>query len=270
MLPGNFQPPRPSDSLPVPVPVPVPVPETDHDHDRDTDAMTLNHKRTGLRLVSLALAVSTSAATVTPPASAQTAQTMAAPVRVLTILQHIQQTLRTSSYQHSPRIDERQGRYDFDCSAMAQWILARSAPRALATVGGARPLAVDFFRTIARAPTDRPRGGWLQVARVADARPGDVLAWRRPRWFPSRNTGHVAFVVGTPEVTENGVLLRIADASSYNHEDDSRAGGTGFGTGIILITTDPITGAGTGYGWFGRHSGEWIVPTPVAIGRPTN
>ena len=45
---------------------------------------------------------------------------------------------------------------------------------------------------------------------------------------------------------------------------------TGFGTGIILITTDPLTGEGTGYGWFGRLSGEWIVPTPVAIGRPVN
>lgn len=197
-------------------------------------------------------------------------QTATAPIRVVSVIAGIRQNLRVSSYQHSLRVDEHAGRYDFDCSAMASWVLARSAPRALATVGGARPLAADFYRTIARAPSDRPRGGWLRVARVADARPGDVLAWRRPRWFPSHNTGHVAFVVGAPETVAGGVLLRIADASSYNHEDDSRAGATGFGTGIILITTDPVTGEGTGYGWFGRLSGEWIVPTPVAIGRPVS
>jgi hypothetical protein len=194
--------------------------------------------------------------------------TTSATARVLSIIDRIRSNLRSSTYRHTLRVNERVGLYDFDCSAMASWILSRSAPRALATVGGGRPLAVDFFRTIVRAPADRPRSGWQRVARVIDARPGDVLAWQRPRWFPSHNTGHVAFVVGDPEPFANGVLLRIADASSYNHEDDSRGGSTGFGTGVILVTTDPATGEGTGYGWFGRGSGEWVVPTPVVIGRP--
>ncbi len=220
------------------------------------------------RICSLVAAVALAGSVMFAAPRAQ-AQTADASLRVLTIIQRIQQNLRSSTYRHVLHVDERVGLYDFDCSAMASWILARSAPRALATVGGARPLAVDFYRTILRAPANRPRAGWQRVARIADAHPGDVLAWQRPRWFPSHNTGHVAFVIGEPVPFENGVLIRIADASSYNHEEDSRAGGTGFGTGIILVTVDPATGEGTGYGWFGRMSGEWIVPTPVVIGRPS-
>jgi hypothetical protein len=204
---------------------------------------------------------------VTPVVDLRAGSTPAA-ARVLATIDRIRRNLRSSTYRHTLHVDERAGLYDFDCSAMASWILARSARHALAAVGGVRPLAVDFYRAIARAPLDRPRRGWQRIGRVVDARPGDVLAWRRPRWFPSHNTGHVAFVVGNPEPFANGVLLRIADASSYNHEDDSRAGGTGFGTGVLLVTTDPTTGEGTGYGWFGRESGEWVVPTTVVIGRP--
>lgn len=225
-----------------------------------------------LRPARLVLAAALAVALPLTPAvtTAQRAPVLPTPVRVLGVLQRIEQSVQRTSYTHSTRINERQGVYEFDCSAMAAYVLRRAAPRALATVNRGRPVAVDFYRTIVRAPANRPRGGWLRVARVADARPGDVLAWPRPRWFPSRNTGHVAFVVSTPRPFRGGYLVRIADATSIGHQDDSRRGVTGFGQGTILVATDPATGAGTGYGWVGAHTPEnWVIPTPVAVGRPT-
>ena len=58
--------------------------------------------------------------------------------------------------------------------------------------------------------------------------------------------------------------------NQYNHEDDTRNGSTGFGFGTLLITADPSSGAPTGYGWAGRYSGDWVIPTTLAIGRPTD
>jgi hypothetical protein len=111
----------------------------------------------------------------------------------------------------------------------------------------------------------RPRNGWLRIPRIADARPGDVLAWPRPRWFRSNNTGHVAFVAEAPRVTARGVLVRVTDATSVGHQDDPRnreGGPTGFGQGTLLIATDPL------YGWVGARTPEdWMIATPVRVGR---
>lgn len=191
--------------------------------------------------------------------------------RVVGVLQEIHASLRTTRYDHQTRIDPRAGRYEFDCSTMAAWVLGRAAPRARAALPGGRPLAVDFWRAIRDAPTSRSRNGWLQVTRIADARPGDVLAWPRPRWFRSNNTGHVAFVAEAPTVTPRGVLVRVTDATSVGHQDDPRSrdgGPTGFGHGTLLIATDPATGEGTAYGWIGLHTpDEWMIATPVRVGR---
>lgn len=189
--------------------------------------------------------------------------------RVLAVLGDVAATHRVGRYSHDTRVDLRAGRFEWDCSAMAAWVLRRSAPESVRALPHARPVAVDFYRAIARAPTVPSRGPWMHVRRVIDARPGDVLAWPRPRWFPSRNTGHVAFVIAAPVPVAGGVLVRVADATSVGHEDDTRRGQTGFGHGTLLIATDPVTGAGTAYGWAGRYTpAEWMVTTPVVVGRP--
>lgn len=194
-----------------------------------------------------------------------------APQRVLDALARIATTMRSSRYDHDTRVDERAGRYDFDCSAMAAWVLRRSAPQALAAIGSSRPVAAGFARTISHAPVGRFARGWQHVARVADARPGDLLAWERPRWFPSNNTGHVAFVVEAPRPHGLGVLVRIIDSTRYAHQDDTRDtehGQSGFGSGTLLVATNPLTGEGVGYGWFGAQTHpDWIIPTRVVIGR---
>lgn len=197
---------------------------------------------------------------------AQAQRVPTGPVRVLTALENVEARYVSGRYAHSTRINEPQGLYEWDCSAMVGWFLRRATPQAFASLGRPRPLAVDFYRAIAAAPVASPRRGWLQVPRIADARPGDVLAWPRPRWFRSRNTGHVAFVVGVPRPVVGGYLVRIADATSLAHQDDTRRGRTGLGRGTILVTTDAL-GRGTGYGWFGQGCPDCVIPTHVAIGR---
>jgi hypothetical protein len=198
-----------------------------------------------------------------------------ATVKVMNIIEKIEASLLETRYQHVTRVRPHRGEYFFDCSGMASWILRRSAPNALRVVGkpnGKRPLAVHFFKKIARIPIGEKRGPWERVRTAAHARPGDMIAWIRPKWFPSKSTGHVAFVVGSPKINHGpvpGILVRIADASKFKHEDDSRdADVTGYGTGVLLIPTDEKAQP-TGYGWVGSHTKpDWVVPTELVIGRP--
>jgi hypothetical protein len=197
------------------------------------------------------------------------------PERVVAVIDGIRSSLAETRYQHVTRVDPRAGRYFFDCSGMAAWILKRSAPAAFEAVHrpeGGRPLAVHYYRTIARIPPGARRGPWMRVGDAALALPGDVIAWERPKWFESTSTGHVAFVVGRPRPVAQpvrGVLIRIADASKFRHEDDSRPyGGTGFGEGVMLLPVDGDAQP-TGYGWVGAQTPpDWIVPAALVIGRP--
>jgi hypothetical protein len=192
-------------------------------------------------------------------------------------LDEIDRTLRSARYRHDTVVNVRQGRYEFDCSGMIAWVLSRAAPVAhratLRATSGSRPLAADYARHfLSLRDNGRRRDGWLRVGRVQDARPGDVLAWIKPRIVASRNTGHIGFVVQAPvrsQTIANGWLVRIADSSSYQHQDDSREGTnrTGFGRGTLLIVENPDTGAPAAFGWFGENS-AWVLQTAIAIARP--
>jgi hypothetical protein len=198
--------------------------------------------------------------------------------RVMALIISIEQTLRETAYVHATQVDAKRGKYLFDCSGMASWVLRRAAKRAHAAVlhqsGGGRPLARDFYWSIKRTRIGKDSYGWQRVARVSEAVPGDLIAWLKPEIVRSSNTGHVAFVIEAPRPVPdipNAYLLRIADASSYQHQDDSRAesGRTGYGTGTILVLADPNTGEPAAYGWFGLQS-RWVLESKIAIGRPLN
>lgn len=197
----------------------------------------------------------------------------AAAARVVATLTQVRTTIRQTRYEHTTHVRASDGLYLWDCSGMAAWILSRAAPRAFASVGGERPVARDFFRAIARSPTSRARGGWRQLDRLEDARPGDVLSWVRPRDFPSHNTGHVAFVLAAPVKVlsrDDAWAVRVADATSFGHENDTRPQGSdgGYGEGTLLFLVD-AQGRGTAYGWFGSYS-DAVIVTPIVVGRPVS
>lgn len=190
--------------------------------------------------------------------------------RVIAEVRAIQSGLRRTRYQHSTVVRQREGVFLWDCSGMAAWILRRAAPRAMQEIRRTRPVARDFVSRIEHAPTDRARAGWQRIAHIADAQPGDLFAWRRPRGFPSRNTGHVGFVLHRPlpiDGMPGAYALRVADSTSWGHQDDSRPidGIGGFGIGTLAFLTDG-QGQATAYGWFGTQSEGYVV-TPVFFGR---
>lgn len=191
-----------------------------------------------------------------------------AAARVLATLGRVESTLQRTRYQHRTRVREARGEYYWDCSGMAGWVLARAAPRARRTLGRGRPVARTFARTIARAPTDRPRRGWQRIDDLADVRPGDLFAWERPPNFPSRDSGHVGFVVHRPvRIADDLFAVRILDSTSLPHQDDSRSGeATGTGRGTMTFVTDG-EGHAEAYGWHGTRS-LGHIETAVVFGRP--
>jgi len=192
---------------------------------------------------------------------------------IVAALGAVEHGLTATKYQHRIAVDPRRGIYNWDCSIMATWILERTAPAARRAIGVDKPLARDFYRTIERAPTEQPARGWQRLTDIAALAPGDLFAWLKPEMFKQRaNTGHVGFAVGRPwrHPRFAGVwLVRIADATTELHGDDSRppGGAGGFGTATIAFLVDG-TGAPRAYGWYGEaQDPATFVPTEIAFGR---
>lgn len=190
--------------------------------------------------------------------------------KLIALKDEIQQSLTHTAYEHRTRVRPKEGVYVWDCSAMAGWMLRKIAPRARKAMDKGRPVARDFYRKIKRSPTRRARDGWRRLAHIEDVRPGDMFAWERPPGFPSKNTGHVGFAIEparpVPE-WPGAYTLRIVDATSLPHQDDTRRrkDGGGIGEGTILFMTDG-DGRGIGYGWFGRRS-RGVIVTDIGFAR---
>ncbi len=209
-----------------------------------------------------------------PTAPTATEPTPAAPTkagaRVVDAIGGIQSTMRASKYQPSTNVRVADGIYDWDCSGMATWILRRAAPVAWKALASSRPVARDFASAIERAPAAKSRNGWQRIAAIADVMPGDVFAWRRPRGLPSKNTGHVGFVLDRPRPVDGipgAWAVQIVDSTSSYHQDDTRSADLdgGFGIGTLVFLADEA-GRATSYGWSGTRS-EWYIVTPIVFGR---
>ena len=234
-------------------------------------------RRTRLALLVLALVCGASTpARGDEPADAEVAGEPApepatkAAAKIMALRATILETMTQTRYQHRTKVRRREGVYLWDCSGMVAWFLRRAAPAAHRAVGKERPVARDYYRVIRRAPTRAARQGWRRLAHIEDARPGDLFAWPRPPWFPSKNTGHVGFILAPPEPVEglpDAYTLRILDATSLPHDKDTRDedGDGGFGEGTLLILTDG-EGRGTAYGWFGARS-RGVIETDIVFGR---
>lgn len=193
---------------------------------------------------------------------------------VMRVLGRVERALRTTRYRHDTRVDEKTGRFDWDCSGMASWVLARATPRAhravLSRCDHGRPVARDFFEVIRAAPAGKAVAGWSRVGSPSLLLPGDLVAWRRPPTLASKNTGHVMFVERVQSLDASGRRfgVRVIDSTSIPHGSDTRVAGetSGFGHGTITLFTDEPGGEAVAYGWYGLPS-RVDFRIPIALGR---
>ncbi|MBI5369016.1 MAG: hypothetical protein HZA54_18420 [Planctomycetes bacterium] len=166
-----------------------------------------------------------------------------------------------------------------DCSAFLNLLLAHAygySPSDLrAWTGRSRPLARTWCETI------RAGRGFALVARVADVRPGDILAVRYPPG--NDNTGHVmiAAAVAAPMAAKRPLVadttqweLPIYDSTTAPHgATDTRRGTdghkpTGAGRGVLRLYADR-SGVIAGHAWSTYAASEFrsLEERPLVVGR---
>jgi hypothetical protein len=209
------------------------------------------------------------APSVPPAAAPESPATPAA--RVHAEARRILEEMKDSRYSHTTRVDKDEESYEVDCSGFVTVVLKAAAPRALAAVpraaGHKRPRALEFHEAFAAAPADEKGAkGWRRVERLADARPGDLLAWRREEIQPGEDTGHIV-VVDEATVREDDGQFRVVviDSTGKPHGNDTRKeGATGVGRGTIWLAVDEA-GRPAGFRWRARDGA--LNRRPIAIGR---
>ena len=160
-------------------------------------------------------------------------------------LEQMLASVKISSYEHRTDIDVPAGRFNCDCSGLLGYALRTSFPEAYLALQGdlapwkSRPLAVTFYETFDRAGEEGD-GLWKKIPHLADARPGDLLAWRKPQLEKGKTTGHVLMIAGLPKVESDGrIRVRVIDSTDKPHENDTRRdGGSGLGAGEMRFEVD--------------------------------
>lgn len=153
-------------------------------------------------------------------------------------------SIQLTAYKHDTDIDEKKGQYYCDCSGFVGYVLNRTASKddkkGPFGNGSRRPLAMDYEKGFDKAPENVVAGArWQQIVRVADARPGDVIAWRHEVPKPG-NTGHVVIVDKKPVVEKDGLVrMDIIDSTTLPSADITGSKGkTGIGRRTMWFKVD--------------------------------
>ena len=99
---------------------------------------------------------------------------------------------------------------------------------------------MDYEKFFAAVPSKTGGDGrWQQIDRLADARPGDVIAWRHEKPKPG-NTGHVVIVDQRPVAEKDGLVrVIVIDSTTLPSSDISGdKGKSGIGRRTMWFTID--------------------------------
>lgn len=187
--------------------------------------------------------------------------------------ERILQNMKTSEYAHKTEVDEQAGTYKLDCSGLVCFALKKVNPDALKAVPKSgtekRQFAHDFYEWFAAAPTPDKAGAdakWVKIEKLAQAKPGDVIAWKNENYQPGENTGHVMIVMEAPEADGDGVYkVTVIDSSAHGHGSDTRKKGeSGVGRGTLWFSVGK-DGEPVGVRFTSRTG--TLNPKTISIGR---
>ena len=191
------------------------------------------------------------------------------PDRILEAGRQILAAAKESHYQHTTHVDEAAGVYDVDCSGLLCYVLKKHLPEHYAAIPSSkthhRPLALQFYEAFTNGSEKNARY-WRQIRSLKDAKPGDVIVWRKAEQIAGKDTGHV-MIIDQPPVEDGQGLYRVTiiDSTESPHADDARKeGATGVGRGTMWFLVD-AAGHPTGYHWRLRNGKSRDIE--IAIGR---
>lgn len=189
--------------------------------------------------------------------------------------------MTTTLYQHKTEVDRTAGSYRYDCVGFVSYALKHAAPQAWASafkatgIDKGRIPRPPRYRTFFASLADTPQPGWEAVVKIADLRPGDIVAWEHKT---ATAVGHAVIIGTIPVAAPDGSwLVMVYDSTASPHAEDTRPaderaqplapGGrhSGLGHGMMSLIADPATGALTGYRWSPKAKTSTV---PIAAGRP--
>jgi len=155
-------------------------------------------------------------------------------------LEAMLEKMESTVYQARTDIDEKTLSDKCDCSGLVCYLLRSDYPIAYKQLDGvespwrARPFSVTFYETFIRAGEEK-LAGWQRVRKLMDARPGDIMAWRKKKIAKGVSTGHTLVIVDQPKMEKDGrVRVKLIDSTRKIHAEDSRPEGTnGVGSGVM-------------------------------------
>lgn len=216
-----------------------------------------------------ALAFALAAFTLLPFVLAQSRSGEPSATRILATVRQIVSAAKESHYQHATHVDEATGVYDVDCSGLLCYVLKTVLPKHYSAIAISRthrrPLALQFYNTFTSDDNNIARY-WQTIHRLRDAKPGDILVWRKAEQLPGKDTGHV-MIIDEPPVEDGNDVYRVTiiDSTENPHANDTRKdGATGVGRGTMWFLVDS-DGRPVGYHWRLRTSKSH--ETEIAIGR---
>jgi hypothetical protein len=148
-----------------------------------------------------------------------------------------------------------------DCSGFINNILKTAAPKHYEMVvkfnQGKRPIAATYNDFFAGLDAARSKHGWQGINSVFDLLPGDLIAWKSPKYeeYHKGNSGHVMILALLPPTKVEGRLvagkltrfieLTVVDSSSVTHfppeqlpQMAKQRKRDGVGKGVIRIILD--------------------------------
>lgn len=154
--------------------------------------------------------------------------------------------MEATNYQAKTEIDIKAKTLKCDCSGLICFALRNYFPEAYLALDGkespwrTRPLSVTYYETFVSAGQNPGTKPWKRIRKIANLKPGDLMAWRKTEIKKGVSTGHTMMVAQHPVKEPDGrYRIRVIDSTNVPHANDTRnEGQLGVGSGDMWFTVD--------------------------------